>query len=97
MLVASASDPIANMHLIHTLCRSGVAHHFQNEIEKQLAHHFMTLSEIIDDDKDHDLHTIAVIFQAFRLHGYNMSSDAISTGTKDPMQLSHNDVEINFG
>ncbi|KAK8569638.1 hypothetical protein V6N13_046687 [Hibiscus sabdariffa] len=74
MLVASASDPIPNMHLIHTLCRLGVSHHFENEIEKQLAHHFMTLNEIIDDDKDHDLHTIAAIFQVFRLHGYNMSS-----------------------
>ncbi|KAK8599381.1 hypothetical protein V6N13_077307 [Hibiscus sabdariffa] len=71
MLVASASDPIPNVHLIHTLCRSGVSHHFQNEIEKQLAHHFVTLSEII---KDYDLHTTAVVFQVFRFHGYNMSS-----------------------
>ncbi|KAK8493659.1 hypothetical protein V6N12_000644 [Hibiscus sabdariffa] len=78
MLVASASDPIPNMHLIHTLCRLGVSHHFENEIEKQLAHHFMTLNEIIDDDKDHDLHTIAAIFQVFRLHGYNMSSDVFN-------------------
>ncbi|KAK8493667.1 hypothetical protein V6N12_000652 [Hibiscus sabdariffa] len=74
MLVASASDPIPNMHLIHTLCRLAVAHHFQNEIEKQLAHHFVTLSEIIDYNKDYDLHTIAVVFQVFRFHGYNMSS-----------------------
>ncbi|KAK8493663.1 hypothetical protein V6N11_028079 [Hibiscus sabdariffa] len=78
MLVASESDPIANMHLIHTLCRLGVSHHFQNEIEKQLAHYFASLSEIIDDDKDHDLHTIAVIFQVFRSHGYNMSSDVFN-------------------
>ncbi|KAK8569636.1 hypothetical protein V6N13_046685 [Hibiscus sabdariffa] len=86
MLVASESDPIANMHLIHTLCRLGVSHHFQNEIEKQLAHYFASLSEIIDDDKDHDLHTIAVIFQVFRSHGYNMSSDEALAFTKPELQ-----------
>ncbi|KAK8569634.1 hypothetical protein V6N13_046683 [Hibiscus sabdariffa] len=88
MLVASASDPIPNMHLIHTLCRLAVAHHFQNEIEKQLAHHFVTLSEIIDYNKDYDLHTIAVVFQVFRFHGYNMSSDATSAGTKRVIQFT---------
>ncbi|GMJ06425.1 sesterterpene synthase 2, terpene synthase 19 [Hibiscus trionum] len=74
MLVASATDPVANMHLIHTLCRLGVSHHFQNEIEMQLAHYFATLDVI----KDHDLHTIAVVFQVFRFHGYNTSSDVFN-------------------
>ncbi|GMJ06428.1 terpene synthase 18, sesterterpene synthase 1 [Hibiscus trionum] len=78
MLVASATDPVANMHLIHTLCRLGVSHHFQNEIEMQLAHYFATLGKVIDHDKDHDLHTTAVIFQVFRFHGYNMSSDVFN-------------------
>ncbi|GMJ06426.1 sesterterpene synthase 2, terpene synthase 19 [Hibiscus trionum] len=78
MLVASATDPVANMHLIHTLCRLGVSHHFQNEIEMQLAHYFATLDEVIDHNKDHDLHTTAVIFQVFRFHGYNISSDVFN-------------------
>ncbi|KAK8521190.1 hypothetical protein V6N12_005101 [Hibiscus sabdariffa] len=93
MLVASASDPIPNMQLIHTLCRLGVSHHFQNEIEKQLAHHFVTLSEIIDDDKDHDLHTIAVIFQVFRLHGYNMSSGVFNKFKDANDKFEGNDIK----
>ncbi|KAK8473951.1 hypothetical protein V6N11_008386 [Hibiscus sabdariffa] len=90
MLVASASDPIPNVHLIHTLCRSGVSHHFQNEIEKQLAHHFVTLSEII---KDYDLHTTAVVFQVFRFHGYNMSSDVFSKFKDENGKFKASDIK----
>ncbi|XWS20737.1 hypothetical protein CRYUN_Cryun31cG0128200 [Craigia yunnanensis] len=68
MLVASTDDPIENMFLINFLCRLGVSCHFESEIEKQLSHLFITLGEVIDNNKDYDLHTIAIIFQVFRSH-----------------------------
>ena len=74
MLVASTDDPIENMFLINSLCRLGVSYHFESEIEKQLSHLFITLGEVIDNNKDYDLHTIAVIFQVFRSHGHKMPS-----------------------
>ncbi|GMI90077.1 terpene synthase 18, sesterterpene synthase 1 [Hibiscus trionum] len=78
MLVASAIDPIENIKLINSLYRLGVSYNFKTEIQKQLAHHFISLGEIIDHNKDHDLHTIGVIFQVFRSYRYNMSSDVFN-------------------
>ncbi|XWS20740.1 hypothetical protein CRYUN_Cryun31cG0128700 [Craigia yunnanensis] len=78
MLVASTDDPIENMFLINSLCRLGVSYHFESEIEKQLSHLFITLGEVIDNYKDYNLHTIAIIFQVFRSHGYKIPCDVFN-------------------
>ncbi|XP_039043990.1 probable terpene synthase 6 [Hibiscus syriacus] len=77
MLIASTADPIHNIFLINTLCRLGVSHHFESEIHKQLTLRFDTLCQLTDNN-DYELHTITVIFQVFRFHGYNMSSDVFN-------------------
>ncbi|KAK8707368.1 hypothetical protein V6N13_058429 [Hibiscus sabdariffa] len=72
MLMSSRDDPIENILLINSLLRLGVSYHFEIEIEEQLSHLFLTFSI---DSKDYDLHTVAVVFQVFRSHGYKMSCD----------------------
>ncbi|KAK9029436.1 hypothetical protein V6N11_026553 [Hibiscus sabdariffa] len=72
MLMSSRDDPIENILLINSLLRLGVSYHFEIEIEEQLSHLFATFSI---DSKDYDLHTVAVVFQVFRSHGYKMSCD----------------------
>ncbi|TYI04270.1 hypothetical protein ES332_A10G005500v1 [Gossypium tomentosum] len=74
MLMASTTDPLQNILLINCLCRLGVSHHFEIEIEQQLTHCFDTLSQLIHNS-DNNLHDIAIMFQVFRSHGYNISSD----------------------
>ncbi|KAK9022138.1 hypothetical protein V6N11_002427 [Hibiscus sabdariffa] len=77
LLVAPTTDPIQKMHLIYSLCRLGVSYHFENEIEEQLSHLFITLPKLLDD-KDYDLHTVALVFQVFRLNCYKMSCSVFS-------------------
>ncbi|KAK5791931.1 hypothetical protein PVK06_033044 [Gossypium arboreum] len=74
MLMASTTDPLHNVLLINSLCRLGVSYHFETEIEQQLTHCFDELSKLIHN-YGYNLHAIAIIFQVFRSHGYNMSSD----------------------
>ncbi|TYI80433.1 hypothetical protein E1A91_D05G087200v1, partial [Gossypium mustelinum] len=71
MLVVSITDPIEKMHLVNSLCRLGVSYHFENEIEEQLNHLFITLPKLLDDN-DYDLHIVALVFQIFRFNGYKL-------------------------
>ncbi|KAL4271640.1 hypothetical protein GQ457_13G026060 [Hibiscus cannabinus] len=77
MITIPTKDPMENMHLINSLCRLGVSYHFENEIEEQLNRLFIRLPELLDD-KDYDLHTVALVFQVFRLNGYKMSCGVFS-------------------
>ncbi|KAK5791932.1 probable terpene synthase 6 [Gossypium arboreum] len=77
MLMASTTDPLQNTLLINSLCRLGVSYHFETEIEQQLTHCFHTLSQLVHNS-DYNLHEIAIMFQVFRSHGYNMSSDVFN-------------------
>ncbi|GMI92261.1 hypothetical protein like AT3G14490 [Hibiscus trionum] len=77
MLVVPTTDPIEKIHLINSLCRLGVSYHFENEIEEQLSHLFITLPKLLDD-KDYDLHTIAMVFQVFRFNRYKMPCGVFS-------------------
>ncbi|GMI64179.1 terpene synthase 21 [Hibiscus trionum] len=77
MLMATMTDPMEKMHLINSLCRLGVSYHFENEIEEQLNHLFIGLPELLED-KDYDLHTVALVFQVFRLNGYKMPCGVFS-------------------
>ncbi|XVF19703.1 hypothetical protein REPUB_Repub11eG0133500 [Reevesia pubescens] len=77
MFMTSIGDPIENIYLINSLCRLGVSYHLETEIEKQLSHLFITLPQLMDN-KDYDLHTVAVIFQLFRSHGYRMTCDVFN-------------------
>ncbi|XVE79237.1 hypothetical protein DITRI_Ditri14bG0041800 [Diplodiscus trichospermus] len=70
-------DPIENICLINSLSRLGVSYHFENEIDEQLDHLFITLPQFMDN-KDYDLYTVAIIFQVFRSHGYKMSCDVFN-------------------
>ncbi|KAK8703901.1 hypothetical protein V6N13_047543 [Hibiscus sabdariffa] len=71
MVMVPTTDLMEKMHLIYSLCRLGVSYHFENEIEEQLNHLFIRLPGLLDD-KDYDLHTVAMVFQVFRLNGYKM-------------------------
>ncbi|XVF05157.1 hypothetical protein REPUB_Repub05bG0147600 [Reevesia pubescens] len=77
MLMVSISDPIEKIYLINYLYRLGVSYHFENGIEEQLNHLFITLPKLLDD-KDCDLHIVAITFQVFRIHGYKMPCDVFS-------------------
>ncbi|XVE68503.1 hypothetical protein DITRI_Ditri09bG0073200 [Diplodiscus trichospermus] len=77
MLMTSTRDPIDNIYLINFLSRLGVLYHFENEIDEQLSRLFITLPQFVDNI-DHDLRTIAVIFQVFRSHGYKMYCDVFN-------------------
>ncbi|GMI96279.1 terpene synthase 21 [Hibiscus trionum] len=80
MLMSSRDDPIENILFINSLLRLGVSYHFEIEIEEQLSHLFRTFQI---DSKDYDLHTVAVIFQVFRSHGYKMSCDVFNKFKND--------------
>ncbi|XVF46927.1 hypothetical protein PTKIN_Ptkin03bG0067500 [Pterospermum kingtungense] len=82
MLMTSKDDPIENLYLINSLCRLGVSYHFEDEIEERLSNLFITLPELMDNN-DHDLNTVAVIFQIFRSQGYKMSCDAFNKFKND--------------
>ncbi|KAG2261037.1 hypothetical protein Bca52824_068116 [Brassica carinata] len=60
--------------LIYLMTSLGVAYHFEDEIEKTLAHAFERIDDMIANE--HDLYTIAIFFWVFRTYGYNMSADA---------------------
>ncbi|CAF2130487.1 hypothetical protein HID58_012397 [Brassica napus] len=60
--------------LIYLMTSLGVAYHFENEIEKTLAHAFEKIDDMIANE--HDLYTISIFFWVFRTYGYNMSADA---------------------
>ncbi|KAB2060275.1 hypothetical protein ES319_A10G005600v1 [Gossypium barbadense] len=92
MLMASTTDPIRNIFLIYSLCRLGVSYHFETEVEQQLAHRFDTLSKLIHNN-DYDLHTIAVMFQVFRSHGYNMPSHAFNKFKYENGKFNVNDTK----
>ncbi|KAL4297222.1 hypothetical protein GQ457_12G026130 [Hibiscus cannabinus] len=79
-VMSSRDDPIENILLINSLLRLGVSYHFEIEIEEQLNHLFLTFSI---DNKDYDLHTVAVIFQVFRSNGYKMSCNVFNKFKND--------------
>lgn len=58
--------------LIYLMTSLGVAYHFENEIEKTLAHAFEKIDDMIANE--HDLYTISIFFWVFRTYGYNMSA-----------------------
>ncbi|GMJ07086.1 terpene synthase 21 [Hibiscus trionum] len=80
MLMSSRDDPIEHVLLINSLLRLGVSYHFENEIQEQLSHLFRTFPT---NSKDYDLHTVAVVFQVFRSHGYKMSCDVFNKFKND--------------
>ncbi|XVF77892.1 hypothetical protein PTKIN_Ptkin14bG0084100 [Pterospermum kingtungense] len=77
MLMVSESDPLEKIYLINSLYRLGVSYHFENEIENQLSQLFITVPPLLDD-KECDLHIVAITFQVFRLHGFKMPCGVFS-------------------
>ncbi|KAK8548642.1 hypothetical protein V6N12_061551 [Hibiscus sabdariffa] len=77
MLMVLTTDPMEKIHLINSLCHLEVSYHFENEIKEQLNHLFMKLLKLLDD-KDYDLHTVALVFQVFRLNGYKVPCGVFS-------------------
>ncbi|KAJ4724611.1 Terpene synthase [Melia azedarach] len=69
---SSADNPIGEVILINSLCRLGVSHHFETEIEKRLDHIFEAHPDLAAEN-DYDLYTVALIFRIFRQHGFKMS------------------------
>ncbi|XVF83186.1 hypothetical protein PTKIN_Ptkin16aG0113800 [Pterospermum kingtungense] len=77
MLMASTRDPLEKVYMINSLSRQGVSYHFENEIEKQLSHLFITFPKVLDDNNC-DLITVAISFQVFRFNGYKMPCGVFS-------------------
>ncbi|KAL4335759.1 hypothetical protein GQ457_07G035680 [Hibiscus cannabinus] len=92
LLVVPTTDPIQKLHLIYSVCRLGVSYHFEKEIEEQLSHLFITLPKLLDD-KDHDLHTVALVFQVFRFNGYKMRCGVFSKFQDDDGKFKEEVVE----
>ncbi|KAJ4724622.1 Terpene synthase [Melia azedarach] len=69
---SSTEDPVKEVILINSLCRLGVSHHFETEIEERLYHIFETHPDLAAEN-DYDLYTVALIFRIFRQHGFKMS------------------------
>ncbi|KAK8645458.1 hypothetical protein V6N13_119286 [Hibiscus sabdariffa] len=88
LLVVPTTDPIQKLLLINSVCRLGVSYHFENEIEEQLSHLFITLPKLLDD-KDYDLHTVALVFQVFRFNGYKMPCGVFSKFQDDEGSLAN--------
>ncbi|XP_016717446.1 probable terpene synthase 6 [Gossypium hirsutum] len=92
MLMASTTDPLHNILLINSLCRLGVSYHFETEVEQQLTRCFDTLSQLIHNN-DYNLHETAIMFQVFRSHGYNMSSDIFNKFKKRNYEFKISDIK----
>lgn len=69
MVIDKNSKPKDKIILIDKLERLGVAYHFEQDIEEQIAQIF-TFHEG-QKDEDHDLFTTALQFRLFRQHGYD--------------------------
>ncbi|KAJ4724628.1 Casbene synthase [Melia azedarach] len=69
---SSTEAPVKEVILINSLCRLGVSHHFETEIEERLHHIFETRPDLAAEN-DYDLYTVALIFRIFRQHGFKMS------------------------
>ncbi|KAJ4724620.1 Casbene synthase [Melia azedarach] len=69
---SSTEDLVKEVILINSLCRLGVSHHFESQIEERLHHIFETHPDLAAEN-DYDLYTIALIFRIFRQHGFKMS------------------------
>ncbi|KAK8550784.1 hypothetical protein V6N12_039472 [Hibiscus sabdariffa] len=91
LLVVPTTDPIQKLLLINSVCRLGVSYHFENEIEEQLSHLFITLPKLLDD-KDYDLHTVALVFQVFRFNGYKMPCGVFSKFQDDEGKFKEEEV-----
>ncbi|GLT91550.1 hypothetical protein SLE2022_094330 [Rubroshorea leprosula] len=79
-LIATKSSLLEKVNLINLLYRLGVSYHFENEIEEQLNHLFEISNELVKVHH-HDLSSVALIFQVFRQHGYNIPCDVFSKFT----------------
>ncbi|XP_038689817.1 probable terpene synthase 6 [Tripterygium wilfordii] len=75
LMASSTIDPAERVKLIDMLCRLGVSYHFESEIEDQMNQIFDLVKSKALDDNDYDLCTVALLFRAFRQHGYKISSD----------------------
>ncbi|XP_038682641.1 casbene synthase, chloroplastic-like [Tripterygium wilfordii] len=77
MLTDTKVNIVEKVKLIDLLCRLGISYHFESEIEDQLNQNFDSLLNIVENDV-YDLNTIAILFRAFRQHGYKMSCDVFN-------------------
>ena len=74
MLLAAADEPQQQLNSIDDIQRSGVAYHFEREIDAALHHMNATFHEFIAIKNGDDLHITALCFRLLRQNGYNVSS-----------------------
>nr|QBP79202.1 monoterpene synthase [Lilium hybrid cultivar] len=87
LLLDASDDPVAQLQLIDTIQRLGIAYHFDNEIKSILdrIHDCHVHLEALDC-----VHKTALAFRLLRQHGYDVSSDVFqkyrdSQGFKDSL------------
>nr|QBP79194.1 monoterpene synthase [Lilium hybrid cultivar] len=87
LLLDASDDPVAQLQLIDTIQRLGIAYHFNNEIKSILdrIHDCHVDLEALDC-----VHKTALAFRLLRQHGYDVSSDVFqkyrdSQGFKDSL------------
>nr|QBP79199.1 monoterpene synthase [Lilium hybrid cultivar] len=87
LLLDASDDPLAQLQLIDTIQRLGIAYHFDNEIKSILdrIHDCHVHLEALDC-----VHKTALAFRLLRQHGYDVSSDVFqkyrdSQGFKDSL------------
>ncbi|KAL3730992.1 hypothetical protein ACJRO7_027938 [Eucalyptus globulus] len=72
MLTSAMDKPSQKLNLIDQIQRSGLAYHFEIEIDEQLEQIHRSYFEFHCGDNDDNLHTIALLFRLLRQHGYNI-------------------------
>ncbi|EFH67713.1 predicted protein [Arabidopsis lyrata subsp. lyrata] len=65
-----------NFLLIYLLVSLGLAHHFEDEIEKSIKDDSQEMEEMMAGEND--LYTVSIIFWVFRTYGHNISSDVFN-------------------
>ncbi|KAL3624962.1 hypothetical protein CASFOL_031630 [Castilleja foliolosa] len=69
-------DPIGSLIFVDAIQRLGISHHYQDEIEAILEHHYVKTSHRIY--RFRSLHDIALSFRLFRQRGYHVSADVFN-------------------
>lgn len=77
MLVQTAAEPKQVINLIDDIQRSGIAYHFEAEIEAVLQRMNDIYDEFCGSNDVDDLHHVALCFRLLRQAGHNVSSSKL--------------------
>ncbi|XP_058742872.1 probable terpene synthase 2 [Vicia villosa] len=73
LLVSQTEKPLAKVHLIDSICRLGVSHHFESEIEDILQNIYNNHVEDGEITVEDGLCSLSVLFRLLRQQGFHVS------------------------